>query len=128
MNAPQCVCAPMCLQITHITECLITHITQIQALAYMYKAMSLRTNPISELRTYYKRDRHTAVPQYVRVEVGANYFVSGMIYDRRHRQMASSHYEFYDVSSEHTCSRTNYYKHHNDTGPRRCVSADVSSD
>jgi len=51
-----------------------------------------------------------------------------MIYNRRHRQIASLHYECSDVSKEHTCSRTNYYKHHNDTGLRRCVSADVSSD
>lgn len=75
-------CEPMCFQITHITACLITHITQIQALPVCHKVMSLKINPISELRTYYKRDRHTAVPQYVQVKVGANYFVSGMIYDR----------------------------------------------
>jgi len=41
-----------------------------------------------------------AVPQYVHVDVGANYFVSGMIYDRHHRKMASLHYGCFDVSSD----------------------------
>jgi len=93
----------------------------------MYKVMSLQITPPSE-RLIMIVDSHIAVPQYAYVDAGANYFVSGMIYDRHHRQMASSHCECFDVSSKHTCSSTNYYKHHNDMGPCHCISADVSSD
>jgi len=50
INAPQCVCVCvlMFLQITHITECLITYIIWIWVLTCTYKMMSLQITPTSE--------------------------------------------------------------------------------